>query len=310
MDKHYDHKKIEIKWQKLWEQELVFKATEKAKQKKYYALCMFPYPSAAGLHVGHPESYTAVDIIARYKRHQGYNVLNPIGWDAFGLPAENYAIKVGVPPWETTARSIENFRRQIKSFGFSYDWSREVNTADPSYYRWTQWMFLQMYKHGLAYKKKAKVNWCEHCQTVLANEQVVAGRCERCQNEVKQKDLEQWFFKITNYAEVLLQGLDDLDWPEHIKAAQRNWIGKSEGAEIEFGIHPVKSTFGGAKQFNRVKNEELSIKVFTTRPDTLFGATYMVLAPEHELVKNLESRILNFEEVQKYIQLTKKKSDL
>ncbi len=294
MDKHYDHKKIEIKWQKLWEQELVFKATEKAKQKKYYALCMFPYPSAAGLHVGHPESYTAVDIIARYKRQQGYNVLNPIGWDAFGLPAENYAIKVGVPPWETTARSIDNFRRQIKSFGFSYDWSREVNTSDPNYYRWTQWMFLQMYKHGLAYKKKAKVNWCEHCQTVLANEQVVDGRCERCQNEVKQKDLEQWFFKITEYAEELLQGLDDLDWPEHIKAAQRNWIGKSEGAEIEFGI----------------KNEELSIKVFTTRPDTLFGATYMVLAPEHELLQKLESRIKNKGEVNKYLAATKKKTDL
>lgn len=300
MDKHYDHKKIEAKWQKVWEKEAVFVASEEATKPKYYALCMFPYPSAAGLHVGHPESYTAVDIIARYKHHQGYNVLNPIGWDAFGLPAENYAIKVGIPPWQTTADSIANFRRQIKSFGFAYDWSREVNTSDPEYYQWTQWMFLQMYKHGLAYKKKAKVNWCENCQTVLANEQVVDGRCERCQNDVQQKDLEQWFFKITDYAEELLQGLDDLDWPEHIKTAQKNWIGKSEGAALRFKIKDL-----------RLKNgEEAYIDVFTTRPDTLFGATYVVLAPEHVLVKNLESRILNLDEVQKYIQLTKKKSDL
>ncbi len=310
MNKYYDHKKIEAKWQQAWENSAVFTAREKSDKPKYYALCMFPYPSAAGLHVGHPESYTAIDIIARFKRHNGYNVLNPIGWDAFGLPAENYAIKVGTPPWQTTAASIENFRRQIKSFGFSYDWSREVNTSDPNYYRWTQWMFLQMYHHGLAYKKQAKVNWCENCQTVLANEQVIDGRCERCQHEVQQKDLAQWFFKITDYAEELLAGLDDLDWPGHIKVAQRNWIGKSEGAEIEFRIHPVKSTFGGVKQFNRVKNEELSIKVFTTRPDTLYGATYMVLAPEHELLQKLESRIKNKEEVNKYLAATKKKSDL
>ncbi len=294
MDRYYDHKKIETKWQQLWEKESVFVVQEQTKQKKYYALCMFPYPSAAGLHVGHPESYTAVDIIARYHRHLGYNVLNPIGWDAFGLPAENYAIKVGVPPWETTAKSIDNFRRQIKSFGFSYDWSREISTADPNYYRWTQWLFLQMYKHGLAYKKKGKVNWCEHCQTVLANEQVINGQCERCQNEVRQKDLEQWFFKITDYAEELLSGLDMLDWPENIKLAQKNWIGKSVGAEIEF----------------KIKNSVLSIKVFTTRPDTLYGATYIVLAPEHELIQSLESKIENKTEVNQYITATKKKSDL
>ncbi len=294
MDRYYDHKKIETKWQQLWEKESVFVVQEQTKQKKYYTLCMFPYPSAAGLHVGHPESYTAVDIIARYHRHLGYNVLNPIGWDAFGLPAENYAIKVGVPPWETTAKSIDNFRRQIKSFGFSYDWSREISTADPNYYRWTQWLFLQMYKHGLAYKKKDKVNWCEHCQTVLANEQVINGQCERCQNEVRQKDLEQWFFKITDYAEELLSGLDILDWPENIKLAQKNWIGKSVGAEIEF----------------KIKNSALSIKVFTTRPDTLYGATYIVLAPEHELVHSLESKIENKTEVNQYITATKKKSDL
>jgi leucyl-tRNA synthetase len=294
MDKFYDHQTIEKKWQQAWDKQAVFVATEKDDRKKFYALCMFPYPSSAGLHVGHPESYTAIDIVARFKRLRGYNVLNPMGWDAFGLPAENYAIKVGTPPWQTTASSIKNFTRQVKSFGFSYDWKREINTSDPSYYKWTQWLFLQLLKNGLAYKKKAKVNWCEHCQTVLANEQVVDNKCERCGFEVMQKDLEQWFFKITDYAEKLLQGLDTIDWPEHIKQAQRNWIGKSEGAEIDF----------------RIKNEELSIKVFTTRPDTLYGATYMVLAPEHELVIDLESRISNLDEVKKYINATKKKTDI
>lgn len=295
MDKFYDHKSIEQKWQKVWDEQAIFVAKEKGnKSKKFYTLSMFPYPSSQGLHVGHPESYTAVDILARVKKLQGYNVLNPIGWDAFGLPAENYAIKVGIPPWQTTTESIQNFTRQVKSFGFSYDWSREINTSDPSYYKWTQWLFLQLLKHGLAYKKKANVNWCRFCQTVLANEQVVENKCERCGFEVVQKDLEQWFFKITEYAERLLNGLDTIDWPEHIKQAQRNWIGKSEGAEIEF----------------KIKDSELSIKVFTTRPDTLYGATYMVLAPEHKLVHNLESRISNLEEVKKYINDTKKKTDL
>jgi len=295
MDKFYDHKSIEQNWQKAWDKQAVFVANEEGnKSKKFYTLSMFPYPSSQGLHVGHPESYTAVDILARVKKLQGYNVLNPIGWDAFGLPAENYAIKVGIPPWQTTTESIQNFTRQVKSFGFSYDWSREINTSDPSYYRWTQWLFLQLLKHGLAYKKKANVNWCEHCQTVLANEQVVENKCERCGFEVVQKDLEQWFFKITEYAERLLSGLDTIDWPEHIKQAQRNWIGKSEGAEIEFNV----------------QDTEFSIKVFTTRPDTLYGATYMVLAPEHELVQNLASRITNLEEVKKYINNTKKKTDV
>lgn len=295
MDKFYDHKSIERKWQKAWDKQTVFVANEEGnKSKKFYTLSMFPYPSSQGLHVGHPESYTAVDILARVKKLQGYDVLNPIGWDAFGLPAENYAIKVGIPPWQTTTESIQNFTRQVKSFGFSYDWSREINTSDPSYYKWTQWLFLQLLKHGLAYKKKANVNWCGFCQTVLANEQVVENKCERCGFEVVQKDLEQWFFKITQYAERLLSGLDTIDWPEHIKQAQRNWIGKSEGAEIDF----------------KIKDSELSIKVFTTRPDTLYGATYMVLAPEHNLVQNLASRISNLEEVKKYINDTKKKTDL
>ncbi len=294
MDKYYDHKQIEKRWQSVWEESKVFVVTEDKDKPKYYTLCMFPYPSSQGLHVGHPESYTAVDIVARYMRLKGFNVLNPIGWDAFGLPAENYAIKQGVPPWETTQKSIDNFRRQIKSFGFSYDWSREVNTSDPSYYKWTQWMFLQMYKHGLAYRSKAKVNWCASCQTVLANEQVIDGRCERCKNEVVQKDLEQWFFRVTKYAEELLLDLDKIDWPEPIKSAQRNWIGKSEGAELEF----------------KVKDTELTIKVFTTRPDTLYGATYMVLAPEHPLVEKLRSRIDNWQEVENYRQEVQKKSEL
>lgn len=294
MDKFYDHKKIEKKWQDIWEKNKVFRAEDNSKQTKYYALCMFPYPSAKGLHVGHPESYTAADIIARRKRLQGYNVLNPIGWDAFGLPAENYAIKEGVPPWETTQKSIATFRRQVKSFGFSYDWDREIDTSDPDYYRWTQWMFLQMYKHGLAYKQKAKVNWCSSCQTVLANEQVINGRCERCKNEVVQKDLEQWFFRVTKYAEELLNDLDALDWPQAIKLAQKNWIGKSQGALIKFPI----------------KDSSSKIEVFTTRPDTLYGATYIVLAPEHKIISEFKDKILNFSEVENYIKQARKKSDL
>lgn len=300
MEKFYDHKHIETTWQQRWREANVFAADDQSTLPKYYTLCMFPYPSAQGLHVGHPESYTAVDILARYRRMRGYNVLNPIGWDAFGLPAENYAIKMGVPPWQTTAANIKNFTRQIQSLGFSYDWSREVNTSDPRYYKWTQWLFLQMYKHGLAYKKQAKVNWCDHCQTVLANEQVVNGKCERCDHDVIQKDLEQWFFKITAYADALLQGLDELDWPDSIKATQRNWVGRSEGAELEFGI----------------QNQDYKIKVFTTRPDTIYGATYMVLAPEHEFIAQLlaieseKSKVENAEEVRRYVEQAQKKSEL
>jgi len=290
----YNHKKIEAKWQKKWEELNLHQADDNSKKKKKYILDMFPYPSGAGLHVGHPEGYTATDIYSRYLRMNDYNVLHPMGWDAFGLPAENYAIKNGVHPNESTNKNIDTFRRQIKSLGLSYDWSREVNTSAPDYYKWTQWFFLFLYKQGLAYKKKAKVNWCDSCQTVLANEQVVQGKCERCDNEVTQKDMSQWFFKITDYAEKLLEDSEKIDWPEPIKLMQKNWIGKSEGAELEF----------------KIKNEELKIQVFTTRPDTLFGATYMVLAPELELVEQLKDKIENWNEVEKYIKATKKKSDL
>ncbi len=272
----------------------MYRAHDDSTKPKEYILDMFPYPSGAGLHVGHVESYTATDIMARFARMQGKEVLHPIGWDAFGLPAENYAIKTKTPPQKSTDDAIGNFRRQIKSLGLSYDWSREIGTHSPEYYRWTQWFFLLLYKHGLAYRAKSKVNWCPSCKTVLANEQVVDGKCERCGTEVEQKDLEQWFFKITQYADELLSGLDTIDWPDSTKAAQRNWIGKSEGAEIEFAI---------------VGREE-KIKVFTTRPDTLFGATYLVLAPEHPLVAALAGRIKNEKEVRTYVKAASNKTDL
>lgn len=466
----YNPKKIERKWQKKWEEEGIYKADDKSKKKKYYCLDMFPYPSAAGLHVGHPEGYTATDIISRYMRMTGkYEVMHPMGWDAFGLPAENYAIKTGVHPKKTTEDSIKNFRKQIKSLGFSYDWDREINTSDPKYYKWTQWIFLQLYKNGLAYKKKAAVNWCNSCKTVLANEQVIDGKCERCKNKVVQKDLKQWFFKTTNYADRLLNDLKKIDWPEPIKLMQKEWIGKSEGSEIDFEIkadfhfvllhgfggnsegaflpwlkdelesrgykvdvpnlpnpnnpteggqvnyvldnikfsentilfghslgavvamkvaeklshkisglilaggftkakfkdvdRPFKNTFNwdydyesikkkvgfikilsslndyavprqegktlasklsatlvesktngdhftGSQEPIILKNITPSIKVFTTRADTLYGATYMVLAPENELVHNLEYGIDNLEEIEEYIEKSRNKSDL
>lgn len=267
----YEPQKIEPKWQKRWLEDNAFSAKDQDVRPKYYCLDMFPYPSAQGLHVGHPEGYTATDIVSRYKRMHGMNVLHPMGWDAFGLPAENFAIKTGVHPDASTHNNIKNFTRQIQALGFSYDWDREVDTSSPEYYKWTQWMFLQMYEHGLAYRKKAKVNWCNSCQTVLANEQVVDGKCERSGDEVVQKDLEQWFFKTTDYADQLLNDLDTIDWPQPIKLMQKNWIGRSEGAEIEF----------------QIKNSEAKIKVYTTRPDTLFGGTYLVLAPDHQLVNSL-----------------------
>ncbi|MDP6571738.1 MAG: leucine--tRNA ligase [Patescibacteria group bacterium] len=484
---NYDHKAIEKKWQNRWEKEATFEVGNDAKKsKKKYILDMLPYTSAAGLHVGHPEGYTATDIYSRYLRMNGYDVLHPMGWDAFGLPTENYAIKSGVHPKESTKQNIETFKRQIKSFGFSYDWSREVDTSSPEYYKWTQWIFLQLYKAGLAYKAEAPVNWCNDCKTVLANEQVINGKCERCGHDVIQKNLEQWFFKITgnspsdenleadrSYPERLLSNLEELDWPEPIKHMQRNWIGKSEGAELEFEVasktlkdvnfvllhgytgspngvfhpwlkqelekqgykvqvpklpnsdnpvvmdqveyvlknvqfdentillghslgsvvalkvvealnHPIKKlvlgagfmeakfndkerpfkkTFDWKFNFKKIKNniqsyvylraendsavptnqaaklkQELggsiidftavddhitgkkepvvlehltpSIKVFTTRPDTLYGATYMVLAPEHELVQELKSDIQNWDKVEKYIKETSGKSQL
>lgn len=306
----YDHKEIEAKWQKYWEENNLFRADDLETDKpKYYALDMFPYPSGAGLHVGHPEGYTATDIISRYKRMNGYNVLHPMGWDAFGLPAENYAIKMGTPPQETTDKNIQTFTKQVKSLGFSYDWEREINTSSPEYYKWTQWFFLFLYKNGLAYKKNAPVNWCNGCQTVLANEQVVDGECERCQSEVIQKKMSQWFFKITDFIEDngetsgLLSGLDKIDWPESTKISQRNWVGKSQGAEVDFKVFssvPLEGDTGGV---------EANIRVFTTRPDTLFGATYMVLAPEHPLVEKITTDEQKAE-VDKYVQTTIKKTEL
>ncbi len=288
----YDHAAFETKWQRYWREHRTFR-TPAQTENGYYCLGMFPYPSGAGLHIGHPKSYTATDIVSRLKRAQGYDVLHPMGWDAFGLPAENYAIKTGVHPRETTNQSIDRFRAQLQQLGLSYDWEREINTSDPSYYRWTQWLFLKLYEHGLAYKRKAAVNWCPKDQTVLANEQVVNGACERCGTQTEQRLLDQWFLKITQYADELLEGLDHLDWPEPIKTMQRNWIGKSTGASLNFAL----------------QHAETSLKVFTTRPETLYGVTYLVLAPEHPLVSSLwlsETEAT----VRAYVEATRAKSEL
>ncbi len=267
----YDYNEVELKWQKKWEESGEFSITEDASKPKYYALEMFPYPSG-NLHMGHVRNYSIGDVVARYKKMQGFNVLHPMGWDSFGLPAENAAIKNGTPPADWTWSNIDNMRDQLKRLGFSYDWSREVATAKPDYYKFTQWMFVQLYKNGLAYKKKSYVNWCPSCQTVLANEQVVNGKCERCKSEVGKKDLEQWFFKITDYAQRLLDDIDKLDgWPDKVKSMQSNWIGRSEGAELQF----------------EVVGEDMTLTVFTTRPDTIYGTSYMVIAPEHPAVDKL-----------------------
>lgn len=267
----FNHKKIEPKWQKIWDDKATFKTTEDASKENFYALDMFPYPSGAGLHVGHPEGYTATDILSRMKRAQGYNVLHPMGWDAFGLPAEQYAIDTGNDPAEFTEQNIANFKRQIKSLGFSYDWDRELNTTDPNYYKWTQWIFEKLYEKGLAYEAEVAVNWCPALGTVLANEEVIDGKSERGGFPVYRKPMRQWMLKITAYADRLIDDLDLVDWPESIKDMQRNWIGRSEGAEVSFQLE-------GRKE---------KIEVFTTRPDTLFGVTYVVLAPEHELVEQI-----------------------
>jgi len=311
MDKKYDFHAIEKKWQKRWLDDKVFSVVDgsspggKAKP-KYYQLETFPYPSADGLHVGHPKGYTAEDIHARYMRMHGKEVLYTMGWDAFGLPTENYAIKIGKNPKEVAAANIKNFKRQVQMFGFSYDWDREINTSSPEYYKWTQWLFIQLYKKGLAYRAKARVNWCPSCLTVLANEQVIqkseirnpksetfAGVCERCETSVEQREMEQWFFKITDYAERLLADVKNLDWPASTIKRQEDWIRRSEGALIKFEI----------------RNPKFEIEVFTTRPDTLFGATYMVLAPEHPLVASL-LEIKNPDEVKKYIEEAKHKTEL
>ena len=289
----YDHKKIESKWQKHWEKNKVFKSVPDKTKEKIYVLDMFPYPSGSGLHVGHPLGYTATDIYSRFKRLQGYNVLHPMGWDAFGLPAEQYAIKTGTHPSKTTKENIKNFKRQIKMLGFSYDWDREIDTTDEKYYKWTQWIFLQLYKKGLAYEAAALVNWCPQLKAVLANEEVVDGKSEIGGYPVIRKPMRQWMFRITDYAESLLEGLEDLDWPEGVKELQRNWIGKSIGSEVEFEILSTSE----------------NIKIFTTRPDTLFGASYMVLAPEHPLVMNLVTSEQK-EAVVNYIKVSQTKSDL
>ena len=268
---YYDHLTIEKKWQQYWDEKKTFKVLEDPNKPKFYALDMFPYPSGDGLHVGHPEGYTATDIISRYKRMRGYDVLHPMGWDAFGLPAEQHALNTGRHPRDITFKNIDNFRRQIKSLGFSYDWDREISTTDPEYYKWTQWIFLQLYKRGLAYVAEMPVNWCPALGTVLANEEVIDGKSERGGHPVIRKPMRQWVLKITAYAERLLEDLEELDWPESIKEMQRNWVGKSVGAEVRFDIDG--------------HNE--SLVVFTTRPDTLFGATYCVLAPEHALVDQI-----------------------
>ncbi len=265
---YFNFKEIDQKWQNYWEEHKIFQRNTDNSKKKYYILDMFPYPSAEGLHVGHPEGYTASDIVSRFYMMKGYNVLHPMGWDAFGLPTENYAIKMKIHPREATKNNIDNFRRQIKRFGFSYDWSREINTSDPFYYRWTQWIFLKLYRKGLAYVDEAPINFCPECKTGLANEEVTSGKCERCGGAIERRKMKQWMLRITAYADSLLEDLDMLDWPEKIKAMQKHWIGRSEGADIQFSI----------------KNTEEKITVFTTRPDTLMGATYMVLAPEHPLL--------------------------
>ena len=282
----YDHKAIEARWQERWLAEKAFATRDDLSLPKSYILDMFPYPSGAGLHVGHPLSYTATDVVSRFRRHQGFNVLHPMGWDAFGLPAEQYALKTGVHPAKTTAQNVNNFRRQLRALGFSYDWDREVNTTDPGYYRWTQWIFLRLYERGLAYQAEMPVNWCPAMGTVLANEEVRAdGTSEVGGHPVVRRPMKQWMLRITAYAERLLEGLEQLDWPEHVKEMQRNWIGRSEGAEVDFVLDlPAASADDG-----RLRDESgrLLLRVFTTRPDTLFGATYMVVAPEHLLFDQL-----------------------
>ena len=289
----YDHKTIESKWQLYWEENKTFRTEENSDRPKYYVLDMFPYPSGQGLHVGHPLGYIATDIVARFKRMNGFNVLHPMGWDAFGLPAEQHALETGTHPAKTTAANIENYRRQLKMLGFSFDWDREINTTDPDYYKWTQWIFLQLYKKGLAYQAKVPVNWCPKLGTVLANEEVIDGKSERGEHPVFRVPMLQWMLKITEYADRLLDGLDDLDWPDSVKELQRNWIGRSEGAEVIFQLPSI----------------EKEITVFTTRPDTLFGATYMVLSPEHSLVKELTSPD-KLKEVTDYIEKASRKSEL
>ena len=288
----YNHKPVEGKWQKIWEEKGVFHAEDNSDKEKFYALIEFPYPSGQGLHVGHPRPYTALDTVARKRRLQGYNVLYPIGWDAFGLPTENYAIKNHIHPEIVTKQNIARFKKQIQSLGISFDWSREINTTDPDYYKWTQWIFIQLFKHGLAYKKEMNVNWCTSCKCVLANEEVVNGVCERCGSEVVHKVKSQWMLKITAYADRLINDLDLVDYPERVKAQQKNWIGRSTGAEVDF-----KTTTGD------------TLTVYTTRADTLYGATYMVISPEHPLIEKWADKLSNIDAIREYQAAAARKSD-
>lgn len=293
MSEIYNHKVVEKKWQKVWDEERAFTATNDYTKPKYYALVEFPYPSGQGLHVGHPRPYTALDIVARKRRMQGYNVLYPMGWDAFGLPTENYAIQNKIHPKIVTKNNVERFKEQLHSLGYSFDWDREINTTDPNYYKWTQWIFLKLFKAGLAYKTEMPINWCTSCKVGLANEEVVNGVCERCGSEVVRKVKSQWMLKITEYADKLIEGLDSVDYIEKVKVSQKNWIGKSEGAEVDFPI----------------KDKEEKLKIYTTRPDTLFGATYMVVSPEHPIIDKYKEELKNWDAVVEYREMASKKSD-
>lgn len=293
MAEMYNHHTVEKKWQKIWDDEKAFQTTNDFTKPKFYALVEFPYPSGQGLHVGHPRPYTALDIVARKRRMQGYNVLYPMGWDAFGLPTENYAIKNQIHPKVVTKNNVARFKEQLKSLGYSFDWDREINTTDPEYYKWTQWIFLKLFKEGLAYKKEMPINWCTSCKVGLANEEVVNGVCERCGSEVVRKVKSEWMLKITNYADKLLEGLENVDYIERVKTSQRNWIGRSEGAEVDFLIAG--------------KDEKL--RVYTTRPDTLFGATYMVVSPEHPMIDKYKDEITNWDDIVAYREMAAKKSD-
>ncbi len=289
----YNHREVETKWQKIWDDEKVFQTSSDYTKPKYYALVEFPYPSGQGLHVGHPRPYTALDIVARKRRMQGYNVLYPMGWDAFGLPTENYAIKNHIHPRIVTKNNVERFKGQLHSLGYSFDWEREINTTDPRYYKWTQWIFLKLFNAGLAYKAQMPINWCTSCKVGLANEEVVNGVCERCGSEVVRKVKSQWMLKITDYADKLLEGLETVDYIERIKVSQKNWIGKSTGAEVDFLL----------------KDKEDKMRVYTTRPDTLFGVTYMVMSPEHPFIDKYKEDIENWDEVAAYRELAARKSD-
>lgn len=291
--REYRPNEIEKKWQEIWDEKEPFKASNESEKPKFYALVEFPYPSGQGLHVGHPRPYTALDIVSRKRRLEGYNVLFPMGWDAFGLPTENFAIKHKIHPVKVTEKNVAKFKSQLKSIGFSFDWSREINTTDPNYYKWSQWIFLKLFEKGLAYKQEMPINWCTSCKVGLANEEVVAGACERCGSEVIRKVKNQWMLKITEYADRLIDDLDDLDYIERVKLQQKNWIGRSKGMEVDFSI----------------SNKEDSLRVFTTRPDTLFGATYMVIAAEHPLIEKYKEEIQNLDEIKKYQDMASKKSD-